>query len=409
MAALSVGLLGEVQPNREAPETAFAKLAPLIDRVDVTICQLETTFSSAGGHRKGVEYPGHQVDPENVEALVAGNIDVVTFASNTSMDYGGEAMLETIELLEAKGIRVAGAGADLEDARAPVYLERNGVTLAIVNATNAFGQGDRATEDAPGVFAIDGETYSTDPDDAPGNENPGMPQVVKSVPDFEDLALLTETVREADERADQVIAAIHGGVPWAHDITYFQTDVNYALVEAGADAVVGTHSHNLQPVDRHRGRPIFYSMANCVFDEPELTTDDYTSSFVNYYDMVEDPDAEHYITPVHTRDTIFAELGFDGDGGAPTLSIAPVFIEDDATPAPVSLDEEDGRRIEAVLSAISDDIGVTLAREGDRLVIEAADADARREIRKRVLSFPWTYKLREEVFLDRDFRFDDWY
>lgn len=409
MTGLQVGLLGEVQPHRENPETAFAELQPLIDEVDVSICQLETSFSTSGSHTQEVAYPGHQVDPENVNALTAAGIDVVTFGSNTAMEYGGESMMETVELLRDNGIEVAGVGEDLADAREPVYVEQDGATLAVVNACSALNVGDPATEDSPGVFALKGESYSVQPDVAPGNENPGMQEVQKSTPRYEDMQRVGETVREASEKADHVVTTLHWGVPWVHDITYFQTDVAYGLIEAGADTIVGTHPHNLQPIDSHEGRPIFYSMANCVFDEPNLSTDDYTSSFVNYYDMWADEDVENYLTPRHTRDGIFVNLGFDGKGAAPDVDVTPVHINEEADPEPASLEDEDGQRIFAVLEAISGDIGVTLGREDDAIVIEDVDADAREAIRERVLSFPWTYKLREEVYLDRDFSFGDWY
>lgn len=66
-------------------------------------------------------------------------------------------------------------------------------------------------------------------------------------------------------QVDVVIVSIHWGEQWVNQANGNQVALGHALVEAGADIVLGHHSHSIQPVEIYRGRPIFYSFGNFIW------------------------------------------------------------------------------------------------------------------------------------------------
>jgi poly-gamma-glutamate synthesis protein (capsule biosynthesis protein) len=78
---------------------------------------------------------------------------------------------------------------------------------------------------------------------------------------------MLEAIREAERSADLVVVTIHWGVELDTEPRAEQVELGHAFVEAGADVVFGHHSHRLQPVTHHRGRPIFWGLGNFVWPD----------------------------------------------------------------------------------------------------------------------------------------------
>ncbi len=391
MSEVRLALVGDVQINRERPETAFEQLAPQLEDADLRLCQLEATLSDRGTVRPDVQNPHHRVPPEMVEGLAAGGFDAVTFAGNNNVDYGPEAMFDTVDRLEGVGIDAVGVGADVEAAREPLYLEAGGTTVGVVDACSILRSGYAATERRPGLSPLRVSTFYETLENV--YEQPGTPARTVTVPDEADLRAYLSAVEAAADRADYVVACHHAGVHFTYDLATYQPDVAYAAVEAGADAVVGTHAHNLQAVDVHRGAPIFYSLGNVVFDQPgDAAADRVAAGYLRYYGLSTDSGAEDYPHPWHTRDTMVVHLTLGPDGAS--FELTPVRIGDDATPAPVAPDDPDGERIASLLRALSAEVGVELAVEDGALrLADAGSTDARLWVRERMQSYPWLAKL----------------
>ena len=132
--------------EREPPESLFApELVEIAREADLFVLNLECCISA-----RGEPWPGRvfrfRAPPWATQALVHLGVDCVTLANNHALDFGYDALLDTLAHLDAAGIRVVGAGTDLELARAPVVLD--GVTIV------AFTDHPReyaATVERPGV------------------------------------------------------------------------------------------------------------------------------------------------------------------------------------------------------------------------------------------------------------------
>ena len=165
--------------------------------------------------------------------------DIAALANNHINDFGQDGMMDTFDALDEEEIPYIGAGRDLDDAEQTAYCIANGMTTAILNATeieryeNPETRG--ATEDSPGVFRC---LY---------------------------IDRLCEKVREAKEKADFCIVFVHWGTELMPAAEAGQYEKAQALVDAGADLIVGAHPHCLQNIEYIDGIPVFYSLGNYFF------------------------------------------------------------------------------------------------------------------------------------------------
>src|SRR5690606_18150846 len=111
---------GDLAPDRPDPDTLFDAVRPLLNSAALVFGQLETTFA-----HKGLRLPQarHAVlaIPEGARALARAGFDVISCAGNHCLDWGSDALLESIGHLRDAGLDVVGAGENIAQARAPVY------------------------------------------------------------------------------------------------------------------------------------------------------------------------------------------------------------------------------------------------------------------------------------------------
>jgi poly-gamma-glutamate capsule biosynthesis protein CapA/YwtB (metallophosphatase superfamily) len=132
-----------------------AEIRELFSSADLGVLNLECCISRRGTPWDGPEKLFHfRAPPQAVDALTELGVDCVTLANNHALDYGETALADTLASLSAAGIAVTGAGADLEQARAPAMLQADGLTVAIAGLTDHPAE-FAATADRPGVRYVD--------------------------------------------------------------------------------------------------------------------------------------------------------------------------------------------------------------------------------------------------------------
>jgi poly-gamma-glutamate capsule biosynthesis protein CapA/YwtB (metallophosphatase superfamily) len=248
-------MLGRRVGDRLAHTGDFADaLRPTARRLaaaDITVGNLESTLSQLGPPMQGGDSFG--ADPRVRSGLRLAGFDVLSLANNHAGDYGSGALVETVRLLRAGGHTTVGAGANRWEAWRPAVVTRHGIRVGFL-AFNAIGETRRAGWNSPGAASV-----SMQPRTGPL--------------DRDDLAYVTSAVRKLARRADVVIVLPHWGDQYTHQPVPDQRTVGRALIDAGADAVVGGHPHWVQSAELHRGRPLVHSLGNFVFDmdwEPEV-------------------------------------------------------------------------------------------------------------------------------------------
>src|SRR5262245_1604036 len=125
MASDERGLLlyaaGDVAPDREDPAECFALVRDRLRSGDVAFCQLEVNLTERGVRLPQVRHT-HRSQPATARALKEAGFSVVSWAGNHCLDWGPDGFFDTIEHLRAAQLEVVGAGANIAEARRPVYF-----------------------------------------------------------------------------------------------------------------------------------------------------------------------------------------------------------------------------------------------------------------------------------------------
>lgn len=211
---------------------------------DILMMNNEYTYSNRGYPIPGKAYT-FRASPTRVEVLQQLDVDIVSLANNHVYDYGEDALLDTLETLERAEIPYVGAGRNLNEAKKIVYFVANGRKIAIVSATQierSYNYTREATEDTPGVL----KTLNPDK--------------------------FVEVIREAKKNSDCVIAFPHWGTEGTNVYGSDQKALAEAYVKAGADVIIGGHTHCLQGITYLEDTPIIYSLGNFWFNGTTLET-----------------------------------------------------------------------------------------------------------------------------------------
>ena len=203
-------------------------------QADLFVLNLECCIS-----RRGTPWPDpdkaffFRAPPVAVDVLTELGVSCVSLANNHALDFGADALLDTLEHLEAAGVETVGAGPDLERARAPVVLEASGFRLAVVGVT-----------DHPAAYAA-------------GPTRPGVAHVDlrRGVPSW-----LLELVSGLD--ADAVLVTPHWGPNMATGPLPSTRAAAARLLAAGATVIAGHSAHVFQGVEG----PVLYDLGDFVDD-----------------------------------------------------------------------------------------------------------------------------------------------
>lgn len=201
--------------DRELPSYFFEKVAHILFNDDITVANCENVFNDSELEpvKKEGEAFWFKTAVKNAQILAMGGVDVVTLENNHTWDYGKQGFEDTVNAVEVTGVK---AGYNNK----PVILERNGIRVGIVCC---------------GLWS-----YS---------------QYSSAVRQVESIA----------PKTDIQIVYFHGGTEKVHKPDDWKVNAARKIAEAGADLVVGSHPHVLQPMEVYKGVPIVYSLGNFVY------------------------------------------------------------------------------------------------------------------------------------------------
>lgn len=209
---------------------AFARMDEY-RKVDVAMVNLESPLTRALNPLPNKQF-NFKSDPDTVQVLQDGGIDIVNLANNHTMDYEAEGLDETLDTLKRAGITQVGAGRNVQEARRPQILDVKGQRIAYL-----------------GYYSMD---FQAATDNAPGTN-------------YADEARIAEDIQAIRNQVDWVIVNYHWGQELADRPADWQIDLAHFTIDQGADVVVGHHPHVLQGAEIYKGRPIAYSLGNFIF------------------------------------------------------------------------------------------------------------------------------------------------
>jgi len=221
------------QIDKHGADWLFDDTRDVLKGADLAFCNLECPLSTRGvpGKRRFL----FRADPKHAAALLSNGFDVVSLANNHTLDYGRDAMLDTIEAVRKAGITPVGAGANKAEASRIQVVTRHGLRVGFVAYVDLPSYGVVTLPDKPGVAGVDSGS-------------------------------LPAEIRAAKKKCDALVVSFHWGVEYMKRPTERQKKLARLCIDNGADLVLGHHPHVLQPVETYKGRPIAYSMGGFVWD-----------------------------------------------------------------------------------------------------------------------------------------------
>lgn len=216
----------------------WQEVRPVFAGSDFVLGNLECAVATGGEPMENKQFT-FRAQPDVLAGAVRAGVDIFTLANNHVLDFGRQAMLETIANLDHYGIKHTGAGINLEQATRPVILEQNGVRLGVLSYTMIFPEGWWVA----------------------GPSNPGIAS-------GHDMNSVIADVKALRSQVDLLVVSIHWGVQLADHPRPNEQTLAYMLVDAGADLVFGHHPHVLQGLEYYNDSLIAYSAGNFIFTTP---------------------------------------------------------------------------------------------------------------------------------------------
>lgn len=317
---------GDVGPIHE-PVTRFAELVkPTLANADLRFAQVERVYSERGAVQVHSGDMHSRQHPRLAQIFSECGFDVVSLASNHAMDWGPDAMLDTVELLRSQGMQVIGAGRDLADARRPAIVERNGVKVAFLAYCSVLREGYAARVHHPGVAPLRAHTYYQS-----AEYQAGMPPRIVTIPYEEDLAGMVEDIRSVRSVADVVVVSLHWGLHFIPRlIADYQPTAAKAAFEAGADLILGHHAHVPKAIGVHDGKACFYSLSNFIMSAPPAKPERY-ETFGKRYGVKLDPEYPNLPYGEDAKRSLIARARLSKQG-VERVSFLPVLIDKQLRP-----------------------------------------------------------------------------
>jgi poly-gamma-glutamate synthesis protein (capsule biosynthesis protein) len=283
--------------------------------------------------------------------------------------------METIGVLRDLGFIVVGAGANIEEARRPAFVERGGVTFGFLAYCSVLRPNYHAGPSTPGAAPMRAHTHYHQRDWKPAT----APEIV-TFPFRDDLAALVDDVRRARARCDLLTVSMHWGLNGVTGtIPDYEIDVAHAAIDAGADVIHGSGPHRLKGIEVYKGRPIFYSLGNFCFDQPRRVLDEGRrrspehAGHMDRQGWTYDPEFEEwYAVPPENRKSLMAVVEVT-DGAIERIVIRPVMINQRAQPqlpAPADPAFADVREYVRSITA-SQGFATRFEADGDEIVVTA--------------------------------------
>lgn len=242
---------------------------------DMTMINNEFPFSTRGEKAPDKQFT-FRVDPSYVSALLEMGVDVASLANNHALDFGVDALKDTFQTLDESGIFYVGAGETKERAERAAFVEAGGRKIGILSASRVIPvSGWNIDVKQPGLFC----TY--------------------------DSTRLVERIKEIEKQCDYVVVFVHWGIERNAYPEQYQRNLAQRYIDAGADLVVGNHSHVPQGIEYYKGVPIVYCLGNYIFN-PNMT-DTYALKVV--WDT--DGKTSLQVVPIDTKNYLTKELSGD--------------------------------------------------------------------------------------------------
>jgi len=361
--------VGDVWVNRPDPKSAFAFVAPVLQSGDITFGNGEAIYTRRGINQFSM-VENQPNDPDNIEGLAYAGFDVMNLAQNHIFDWGVTGVEDTINGIKERGIAVFGAGLNIDEARKPAILERNGIRFGFLGYWCGDPKEAWATTAKPGAAYVRILTHFEPP------ALTGCPPEEFTFADPASLELMLEDIRKLRPNCDVLVLSLHKGI--VHTpvrLSMFEQQISYAAIDAGVDLILGHHAHILRGIEFYRGKPIIHSMCNFIFDwelskEPSAAAQAWAEKRKKYFGFEPDPNVPTYPFHPEAFQTIIVKIIFEGNK-ITRVSYYPCLINKTGQPELLKHDER-GQKVFDYMERITREAGLNAkyAWDGDEILVK---------------------------------------
>lgn len=358
-AALKLMLVGDLILDEPEPDSFFDPARGTLQEADLLVGHVEVPHTRRGRSWSS-DVPAPPSDPDNLAALKRAGFHVATLAGNHIFDAGPEGVEDTLAALRQLGIATTGAGMCLAEARAPAVVVRRGLRVGTLSY-NCVGPKDSwAGEKKAGCAYVQVIThYELD------HATPGGPPRIYTFAEPESTDAMLADVEKLRREVDVLVVALHKGIGHTPAVlAMYERPLAKAVVDAGADIVVGHHAHILRGVETYKGRPIYHGLGNFVTvtralsieENPSPKRLEWARRRRELFGFEPDPDYPTYPFHPEARNAMIAVCEV-GAGGVRKAGFIPCLVNRKGQPE-ICGDDARGRAVAAYVDQISKKAGL---------------------------------------------------
>lgn len=356
-------------------DPAYLQLIQKIRNADASFTNLETLIHPLTQSANPWAGGGYAYSPPwLVDEIKWAGFKFVSVANNHAFDYGADGLRSSLHALDDARIPYAGAGENLAFSRAPAYLDTKNGRFALIACASSLREGSLAGAQRPDLhgrigvdplrfsttYSVDSQTFATlkalatqehatrgTEKDQPGTltfagakYQVGETFGIHTEPFTSDQEGILASVKAARRQADWVIVSIHAheGLLSNDDLpAEFLSSFAHAAIDAGADVFVAHGPQKIKGIEIYKGKPIFYSLGNFVFDGeagiPFLPAESYESenlpwnaTTADFRDASSKNDTYGYPASKGVWNNAIAELVFGPDHTLKQVELDPITL-----------------------------------------------------------------------------------
>lgn len=240
---IKIAFLGDISFNddyiglKEKGINPFQKIAPVLAEQDFVVGNLECLARGDEGENL-LKKPRLKTSLDALQYLKEINVSLVNLAHNHIFDNLTDGFRKTTGFLQANNILWLGAGYNQNEAAKPYILEKGGIKICFLSFLTS-------------------------------DTNPNLPVDCPIVLNMFDEENIIQQIGENKKICDFVILILHWGGRFEGGKypDFYQPKSAEKFIRAGADAIIGHHSHTLQPFEKISGKYVFYSLGNFCFSD----------------------------------------------------------------------------------------------------------------------------------------------
>lgn len=240
---MKINFLGDISLNDDyirlfkEGKNPFAEIEPVLAGADFVVGNLECMAKGDQGENE-LKKPRLTTTLETLNYLKNIRLKVASLAHNHVYDHLEDGFSKTTNFLKSNQIKYLGAGFTPEEAAKPVILKQGDISVGLLN-------------------------YIT------GDTNPNLPENAGVILNVFDFDKCKNDILALKPQVNHIVLLLHWGgrVEGGLYPDWDQPRIARALIDAGADLIVGHHSHTIQPYEIYKGKYIFFSLGNFCFSD----------------------------------------------------------------------------------------------------------------------------------------------